>query len=295
MNMSKFHHQSFLLLTALTLPFLCLRVTAEDSPQILYDRGLDLLNDYNGSRATRLEGWALLEKAAEAGHLKAKIIIAEFNTGLVAINQPPEDPFSQSPTNPPLLKPNLARALKYFRDGVQSGDAESMVNLALLYSSGIGEPRDESETPHRLLLGAARKGNTDAMLHLSNRYLYGYGEKVDSLEAAQWRYFAWQWNPSDSFLFLDDQGNPKIQSNVALTELADTLSLMYKASDLRNTSAISTLKTKYAEAGKANAPELKEILNGARRNLSGARPKFSDSVPASSGTVTNAPQSGKTK
>jgi hypothetical protein len=288
MIMSKHHFKSFLLLAALSLPLLSTRLTAEDSPAALYDRGMDLLNEYNGSRETRLQGWALMEKAAQAGCLKAKISIAEFNTGLVSVNQPPADPFNPPPKRKPLLKPNLDRALKYFRDGVQSGDAESMVNLALLYSSGIGEPRDESETPHLLLLGSARKGNTDAMLHLSNRYLYGYGEKVDLLEAAQWRYFAWQRNRDDMFSFLDDQGNPKIQSNIPMTELAGVLSLIDKVVEKRDASAISTLKAKYAEAGKSDAPELKEILSGAWH-------KFQDSVPASSGTVTNAPQSGKTK
>jgi hypothetical protein len=86
---------------------------------------------------------------------------------------------------------------------------------------------------------------------------------------------------------LDEQGNPKIQQNVPMTELAGVLSLIYKVVEKRDASAISTLKAKYAEAGKSDAPELKEILSGARH-------KFSDSVPADGGILTNAPQSRKT-
>jgi TPR repeat protein len=242
------------------------QLQAEDSPQTLYDRGLALLNDYGGSRQTKLEGWAMMEKAAAAGYLKAKIEVAELDAGFLAVMQPHAEEDAEFakkyhlPKPPALLKPNLDRALEYFRDAVQSGDVGSMVHLASLYSSGIGEPRDESETPHELLLAAARKGDGGAMLHLSNRYLYGHGEKVDLLEAARWRYMA-----RDSFdwhLLLDEEGNPKVQENIPMSDLAAILSLIVKAVEKHDANAISALKAKYAEAGKPNAPELKELLSG---------------------------------
>jgi hypothetical protein len=241
-----------------------------------------LLNEYYGSRESKLKGWAMMEKAAASGHLEARIAVAEYDAGFVTVMEPPEAAWFgpmdyRPPKAPALLKPNLERALEYFRDAVRSGHA--MRSLALLYSSGVGEPRDESETPHQLLLGAARKGDSGAMLHLSNRYLFGHGENVDLLEAAQWRYFAWQGDSFDRFRLLDDQGDPKIQENVPMSELADILSLIVKAVEKRDANAISTLKAKYAEAGKPNAPGLKELLSGTWREPS-------DSIPAA---LTNGP------
>jgi TPR repeat protein len=241
MNNPKVHSKPFLLLLVLTL--LYAQAPAEDSPQALLDRGLRLLNEYQGSRQTRLEGWVMMEKAASAGHLGAKIAVAEYDAGFMAVNQPQEEiEFAEKyhlPKPPGVFKPNLQRALEYFRDAARSGHAESMVHLALLYSSGIGEPRDESETPHRLLLTAAGKGDGEAMLHLSNRYLYGHGEKADLLEAARWRYLAWLQNPrdrfaSDRFELLDGQGNPKVEENVPMTEMAEVLSLIVKTVELHD-------------------------------------------------------------
>jgi TPR repeat protein len=139
-----------------------------------------------------------------------------------------------------------------------------MVHLALLYSSGIGEPRDESETPHRLLLTAAGKGDGEAMLHLSNRYLYGHGEKADLLEAARWRYLAWLQNPrdrfaSDRFELLDGQGNPKVEENVPMTEMAEVLSLIVKTVELHDAKSESELRKRYQAAGKSATEVLVEL------------------------------------
>ncbi len=241
----------YLLTCMLGLLLVPVRVPAQESPQAMYDKGCDLLNMYSAPPNLRLEGWSLMERAAKAGNLNAKIEVAQLDAGFLTVMTPID--------GQRLLKPNLDRALAYFRDAAKTGHAGSMMHLALLYSSGIGEPRDESESPHNLLLAAAMKGNAEAMQHLSNRYLYGHGEKVDMLESARWRYLAWQRNPVEQPEWVDDEGNPKIQDNLPRTELTETLSLLVKSVEFKNPEAIAALRKRYVEAGKPQS-ELDSLL-----------------------------------
>jgi TPR repeat protein len=244
--------------------------TAAGLPQAMYQTGLGRFTGTIDTRPAKREGWALMEKAAAAGYLKAEISVAEYDAGFVSVYDPSRenprlsafgarfasviDPIESGP----LLKPNFSRALEYFRDAVRNGTCHSQ--LARLYSSGIGEPRDESESPHNLLLTAARQGDVGAMLSLSDRYAYGHGERVDLLEAARWRFLAWQQNPSERFDMLDPSGNPKIQEDLIKTDLAELLSLMVKAVEFADRQALAALKGRYADAGKPER-ELNTLLN----------------------------------
>ncbi len=194
-------------------------------PQALYDTGL-------------LSGRAdLIEKAAEAGYIRAELHLAESASGF---------------TWDPKVKPDQERALRHFRRAVENGSSEAMVNLAILYSSGVGEPRTEAESPHRLLVQAAVMGNRGAMSQLSDRYAYGYGEIRDPLNAARWRYLALRGSkvPLEPFEVVDDQGNPKQQDSLEADDLAKALSLFIKAVDHKDPAAAATLAKQHLEAGK---------------------------------------------
>jgi TPR repeat protein len=230
-----------------------LSVRAEDSPQAMFDKGFDAFIKSSLAPPLRLQAWALMEKAAAAGNPDAKITVAEYDAGLADAKD--EDDHS-------LLKPNMSRALAYFRDMTAKGSARAQVGLAVLYSSGIGEPRTESESPHNLLVAAAKQGNGDAMSRLSDRYAVGHGERVDVLESARWRFIYWQTDGAsyERTLWLDEDGNPRKQENVRSADLADMLALFVKAVQFKNADAIAALKKKYADAGKPDAHELEELL-----------------------------------
>jgi len=207
-------------------------------PQALFERGFRIFSEYSSSREERLRGWAMMEKAAETGYPFAVMMVAQYDIGYV--------------TSDRLVRPNLNRGLHYLRYTADVGYAESMMHLALLYSSGVGEPRGESDSPHHLLVAAAKKGHRDAMTHLSDRYAFGHGETVDPLEAARWRYLARQ-KPMDPFAkyeYVDAEANPKAQDLLALDEMARALSLFIKAGEGKNADAAAALARRYLESGK---------------------------------------------
>ncbi len=65
------------------------------------------------------------------------------------------------------------------------GDAAAQVELAGLYRSGQGVPRDPKEAAKWYLL-AAQKGNLEAQSYLGFAYEKGQGVRRDYTEAAKW-------------------------------------------------------------------------------------------------------------
>ncbi|MEQ2009116.1 MAG: hypothetical protein ABMA26_20230 [Limisphaerales bacterium] len=73
-----------------------------------------------------------------------------------------------------------------WRDAARAGNAEAQFRLARLIATGELEPRDTTETPHRLLHAAAEGEHIEAALMLGDRYRWGYGGPRDLVSAARW-------------------------------------------------------------------------------------------------------------
>jgi TPR repeat protein len=227
----------------------------DGSQKARFDAGFDLFNGYEATDAERVRGWQIMLDVAKEGDLDAKKTVADYAAGFMSLNKDPQQKTS--------FKPNLALALQYYRELVKCGGIESRVRLALLYSSGVGEPADDSESPHKLLIGAAAKRNKEAMALLAQRYLYGYGEDRDVLEAARWQFLA-SMGPGPSSQWIDLNGEPRIQETVEEDEMARTLSLFFKAGKLGHTTATAKLKALFAAASKPF--NLGELIKAAQQS-----------------------------
>lgn len=181
-----------------------------------YERGFELFTGYDAIASKRMSGWKLMVQAAEAGDPDAITHVADYAAGFLTVNAP-ED-------GGDFFKPNLELALKLYRNAVDAGDQTAKTHLALLYSSGIGAPRHVSETPQALLLAAAKAGDQEAMLLLSERYLYGHGVQRNLLEAARWQFEGRKNDGGDSH-FIDDQAQPKTQDSALLDQFARVYAL----------------------------------------------------------------------
>lgn len=200
-------------------------------PQAVFQKGWDDFVNSRESPDKQLAGWATMERAAETGYPYGQWRIAQYETGVTS---------SQAE-----VKPNLKRALEYLRNGADAGYLEAKVELAMLYSSGVGEPRNAMDSPHALLITAARSGWIPAIEHLSVRYAFGHGEALDPLEAARLCCIA-----RTGASYLDEDGNAKAQDLRALDDVARAFSLFYKADALKNAGAAASLARLYLEAGK---------------------------------------------
>ncbi len=84
-----------------------------------------------------------------------------------------------------------ARGVELMRNAADLGSGQAMARLSELYSQGIGEPRDETESPFELLCRAVRAegyGAQDVGRYggIINRCTYGNGTDRDLVAAAQW-------------------------------------------------------------------------------------------------------------
>jgi hypothetical protein len=206
--------------------------------QAVFEKAYSTFIAYQSLPEKRLEGWALMQKAAETGYPYARFQIAEYETGRISSDR--------------LVKPNLKRALEYFRDCADAGYPDAMAELALLYSSGVGEPRSEADSPHNLLRAAAQRGSGGAIGHLSDRYALGHGEAIDPLEAARLRFLVGGYGPSPvpGNQLVDAEGNPVAQDTVAWDNVAKAISLFVKTATQQNPEAAFALAKQYLEAGK---------------------------------------------
>jgi TPR repeat protein len=197
-----------------------------------FDRGFDLFNGYSNPTTDRVEGWRIMCEAAKSGSLREKIDVADFASGHIAVNAE-ED-------HRKFFQADLPLALEYYREGADAGNAHAKTELALLYSSGIGEPRNVSEKPQALLQSAAEQGHREAMMLLAERYLYGYGVRHDLLAAAHWHF---EGSKDERFgsNFIDADGHPKLQDTALLDEFARIYSLYYRANVFKDKAARARL------------------------------------------------------
>lgn len=80
---------------------------------------------------------------------------------------------------------NLPLALKEFRAGAETNDANCQYNLALMYEQGIGVAKDEKEA-RTWYRKAAESGNSNAQFNLGVLYENGRGGEVDFVQANRW-------------------------------------------------------------------------------------------------------------
>jgi TPR repeat protein len=78
------------------------------------------------------------------------------------------------------------KALELMRQAADQDNAQALFKLAELYARGIGEPRDASDRPMRLLQRAARAGCERAYEVIVLRYQCGVGCERDLVAAAEW-------------------------------------------------------------------------------------------------------------
>ncbi|KAF0177989.1 MAG: Sel1 repeat-containing protein [Limisphaerales bacterium] len=81
---------------------------------------------------------------------------------------------------------DAATQLAAWRDAARAGNADALFRLARLLATGELEPKDSTETPHRLLQAAAEGEHIEAALMLGDRYRWGYGGPRDLVAASRW-------------------------------------------------------------------------------------------------------------
>jgi TPR repeat protein len=82
-----------------------------------------------------------------------------------------------------LMRPDHERALQLMRAAAGADDSEGHFALGLMYSVGIGEPRNARDTAIYHIRCAAQAGETSAMNELASRYRTGYTVPKDFLRA----------------------------------------------------------------------------------------------------------------
>ena len=202
-------------------------------------------SDYSKPFSVRSNGWHLLVQAATNGYPPAAEQVARHEIGFLEMGFTSENDRWVGGRFPPL---DLARGLRLLRLASDEGHSGAHAALALLYSSGIGEPRTAEESPQNLLLRAARAGNAESYRHLADRYLHGHGVERNLLEAARWSYFSHRTRSVGRDL-VDPAGNAKQQDTPELRDLAELLALFIAVGDGRKPEAAVALGRRYQFAG----------------------------------------------
>lgn len=131
-------------------------------PQAIYDQALDHTRIPHDDVRSK---FVVFEKAAATGYPEAQVQVAQIlESGKVA-------------------RPDHERALKLMRAAADAGDSDGHFNLGLMYSVGIGEPRDANDSALYHIRCAADAGNTSAMEVLAKRYRVGYTVPKDFLRS----------------------------------------------------------------------------------------------------------------
>ncbi len=177
---------------------------------------------------------SLLEKAAATGFPHAKFEIAVLlEAGKVDQNG------SQ-------VKADPARAIQLLQEAVAERSVAASFELGLLYSTGVGEPRNEDETPGKLIAFAAENGHEKAMEEMARRSRFGIGSDKDLLSSATWAFRArlallsrFRGAPPDSMASLLRRESPE-------EEILNRLSALYEA-------AFRGSKTALLEVAEMNA------------------------------------------
>jgi len=121
------------------------------------------------SETPEAQATALTARAAEMGFPRAELRLAviAFDGG---------------------FRPDYDKALRLLRKAADGGYSDAMVDLAQVYATGIGEPRNDADKPIALLRAAARIGNLDAAQELEKRFRLGTGTEIDLLVSAYYYY-----------------------------------------------------------------------------------------------------------
>jgi TPR repeat protein len=127
------------------------------------------------------------------------------------------------------LEVDESKALELVRKAADGGYVPAKTELAEMYASGLGEPRNPGESPVALCLEAAKMGDGDAMLNLTERYIVGYGVERDYLEGARWIGRALGRNGNAVRQFLDPSGAPIFYLQAEQKSFAEFLALYIKA------------------------------------------------------------------
>ncbi|KCX52413.1 sel1 repeat family protein [Acinetobacter baumannii 135867] len=133
----------------------------------LYGHGVD-------SDENQAEVWAL--KSAENGNVAAMFWLAD---GYVTYARLMEDDDKNDSLE------HFQKAFKWFSKGTQLNDADCMVGLANLYSSGDGVEQDTHKALE-LRKKAAALGNKQAMRDIAFMYEYGLGVEKNLEIAKYW-------------------------------------------------------------------------------------------------------------
>ena len=83
------------------------------------------------------------------------------------------------------VKPDLAKALHWYRVGAELGDAEAQNNLGTMLLNGVGCQADAAASVP-WYRAAAEQGNAVAQFNLGLRYLHGSGVDPDDRTGGEW-------------------------------------------------------------------------------------------------------------
>jgi TPR repeat protein len=130
--------------------------------QAIESTALDIRGDSPGDQRARFE---LFEKAAATGYPPALVWVAQI---LQAGK---------------LFRPDPERSLQLMRAAADAGDTQGHFLLAMMYSTGVGEPRGPDDKPIYHIKSAANGGDGSAMNELARRYRLGYTVPKDFLRS----------------------------------------------------------------------------------------------------------------
>lgn len=143
-------------------------------------------------------GLELMKKSAAAGNTQAMRLLADLlrlgrhgawtsADGTSRFMIDPDDPKTSDSLKPqiPGVARNLEQAVSWYRKAIAGGDGAALQNLATLYVSGTGVPKDYGEAM-RLMRAGADRGIDVSMLTLGAMYRDGLGVEKNDATAAEW-------------------------------------------------------------------------------------------------------------
>lgn len=87
--------------------------------------------------------------------------------------------------NAAVKRKDYATAMTLFKELAKSGDAEAQYNVGVIYSDGLGVPKDDAEAA-KWYAPSAEAGNASAQCNLGNLYRNGSGVPKDLDKALMW-------------------------------------------------------------------------------------------------------------
>lgn len=137
-----------------------------------------------------------------------------------------------------LGRPNLSETVTRLQQCVDLGCHRAEYQLAMLYATGVGEPRHDGERPAALLEKARAGGVPLAVLELAQRYRIGFGVPRHPVRAARYYvllaqldhlYREMRSQVEAIFELLTPDGNPKPGADLETSRFAEYLSVQTRA------------------------------------------------------------------